>query len=265
MCHFHWSKFRSWWITQYWIYGNNLLHRVTRCHMTQNNWPGEIARWVKPLAMEGQEVESRFPKEYTKPSKVACASNSRASTVRWEVETKSPQKLPSWLVCLPYTQGRAWDPVWNKAECNYWHPTLTHALQAVDIHTQGNYLKRMAAFTVLRLLYHCEYFIPISNLCVSLRLGTVGSYRQSDRTAWTSAWSCWSHSKPTLWGLFEVRAMVTAKCVVVTIQRGPKSWVEGMDAAISSGWGISQHLHLTGQIEHTSSGMIDTLPTELHL
>lgn len=114
-------------------------------------------------------------------------------------------------------------------------------------YTQGNSLKRMAAFMVPRLLYHCEYFIPISNLCVSLRLGTVGSYRQSDRTAWTSAWSCWSHSKATLWGLFEVRAMVTAKCVVVIIQRGPKSWVEGMDAAISSGWGISQHLHLTGQ------------------
>lgn len=43
-------------------------------------------------------------------------------------------------------------------------------------YTQDNYLKRVASFTVLILLFHCEYFIPISNLCVSLRFGTVGSY-----------------------------------------------------------------------------------------
>lgn len=52
----------------------------------------------------------------------------------------------------------------------------------------------------------------------------------------------WPHSKATALGLFKTWAIVTAKYVFFTIQRGPKSvryflWLsEGMDIAISSLW-----------------------------
>lgn len=102
-------------------------------------------------------------------------------------------------------------------------------------HTQGNYLKRTAASTVLRLLYRCQYFIPISNLSLCItEVGTVRSIIKVAEQHGQQPEAAGLAQKPTLLGLFEAWAMVTAKCVAFTIQRGSESWVERIDATISS-------------------------------